>query len=79
MHEQGDYLAVVRACHAFIARSDVASACFDAACHQQNIGEAQRWLAFIPTKSRNALIAACKQIGNIDVSLPAPLPGKDAP
>ncbi|MGH6741472.1 MAG: hypothetical protein ACREDY_21015, partial [Bradyrhizobium sp.] len=74
MHEQRNYPVVVSACHAFIARSDVAPACFDAACHQQNIDEARRWLPLIPAKIRNALIAACKQIGNIDVSLPAPAP-----
>jgi hypothetical protein len=60
MHEQRNYPAVVRACQASIASSDVAPACFDAACRQQNMDEAQRWLAFIPIKSRNALIAACK-------------------
>jgi hypothetical protein len=61
MYEQRNYPAVVRACHAFIVRSDVVSACFDAACHEQNTEEAQRWLAAVPAKSRNAFIAACKQ------------------
>jgi hypothetical protein len=31
MHEQGNDPEVVRACHTFIARSDVAPACFEAA------------------------------------------------
>jgi eukaryotic-like serine/threonine-protein kinase len=69
MYEQRNYPAVVRACHAFIVRSDVVPACFDAACHQQNVEEARRWLALIPAGSRNARIAACKQTGHIDVSL----------
>jgi serine/threonine protein kinase len=63
MHEQRNYPAAVRACHAFIVRSDAAPACFDAACHEQNIDEARRWLAAIPLKNRNAFIAACKQVG----------------
>jgi hypothetical protein len=78
MQEQRDYPAVARICHAFIVRLDIAPECFDAACHQQNIDEARRWLALIPTRSRNALIASCKQTGNIDVSLPAPSPGSGA-
>jgi hypothetical protein len=63
MYEQQDYPGAVRACHAFIARADVAYICFAAACRQKNLVEAKRWLTANSPESRQSLVSLCKKFG----------------
>jgi hypothetical protein len=64
LYDQGDFAGIVRICRGVATTADIAQYCLLGACHEEDRGEAKRWLNANPEKQRKGLAETCSRIGN---------------